>query len=73
MEAMTITRTLIAGHVAKAFCESGTPVSKNALLSFAIASHASPPVIEILQTLPEQRTFSNLRELWPHMPKVPVA
>jgi hypothetical protein len=66
---MTVTRIEIADAVEEAFARP--PVSKGDLLAHATANRARVDVLDALARLPE-RNFGHLRELWPHLPGVPV-
>jgi hypothetical protein len=67
---MRVTRMEIADCVSFVFDQP--PASKNDLINAASAVKARPEVLAALQTLPE-RSYGNLRELWPHLSEVPVA
>lgn len=47
------------------------PVTRADLLAAAVASDARPQAIQLLQRLPD-RAYTNIRELWHHLPGVPV-
>lgn len=66
---MTVTRLEIAEHIADSFAYP--PTSRAELLAAAVASHARAEVIETLELLPE-RSYNDLRSLWPHLEGVPV-
>jgi hypothetical protein len=66
---MTVTRIEIAEAVETAF--DRPPVSKGDLLAHATASRARVDVLDTLARLPE-RDFRHLRDLWPHLPGIPV-
>lgn len=66
---MTVTRIEIADAVEAAF--EHPPVSKSDLLARATASRAHVGVLDALARLPE-RDFRYLRDLWTHLPGIPV-
>lgn len=66
---MTVTRVEIADAVEDAFDHA--PVTKDVLLVCATANRARPEVLAAVSRLPEQ-TFRSLRDLWPHLPGIPV-
>lgn len=47
-------------------------LSKHDLVDAAIAANASPGVLELLRTLPEDERFRQRVDLWAHLPDVPV-
>ncbi|WP_165985214.1 hypothetical protein [Streptomyces sp. YIM 98790] len=64
-----VTRMEIADHLAGAFPQDGG-LDRDALL--AAAACARPEVLTILRTLPEQRRYTTLRQLWEDLPHIPV-
>jgi hypothetical protein len=66
---MTLTRVHIAEHVTAAF--DPPPASKSDLLTTAAAAQAPEEILQALDSLPE-RPYHGLRELWAHLPEVPV-
>jgi len=67
---MPLTRLQIADHVSAAF-EAYT-VTKTDLLDAAETNRAPDEVLHALRSLPDGQ-FSSLRDLWPHLPELPVA
>lgn len=67
---MPLTRLEIADHVSQAF--HAPAVSRHDLLEAAVANQAPDEVLQTLTSLPDQ-PFRSLRDLWPHLPEVPVA
>ena len=67
---MAVTRDEIADYLAE--IPSLFPATREDILIAAGASCARPPVIAALQELPD-RNYGHLRDLWPHLPNVPVA
>jgi hypothetical protein len=65
----TVTRIDIADLIGDAFGPSGA--DRAALLATAAEKGAHPVVLEKLTELPDQR-FRTMRELWDHIPEVPV-
>jgi len=47
------------------------PATRADLLAAAVASNARPRAIQLLQRLPD-RAYTNIRELWHHLPGGPV-
>jgi hypothetical protein len=66
---VVVTRSEIADHIEGAF--RGPARTKGELLASAEATDARPDVLATLQTLPERR-YGALRDLWSHLPEVPV-
>lgn len=66
---MTVTRVEIATNLTQLF--TGELVTRAEVLAAAIHAGARPEVVATLQRLPDQR-FSELRELWPALPEVPI-
>lgn len=66
---LTVTRIEIADAVETAF--EHPPASKSDLLSHATANRARVGVLDAIARLPE-RDFRRLRDLWAHLPGVPV-
>lgn len=66
---MTLTRVAIAEHVAPAF--TLPPATKSDLLTTATETHAPGEVLRALESLPD-RDYHGLRELWRHLPEIPV-
>jgi hypothetical protein len=66
---VTVTRIEIADHVEDAFARA--PASKSDLLATATATRARTEVLDTLGRLPD-RHHRSLRDLWPHLPGVPV-
>jgi hypothetical protein len=64
-----VTRSEIARHTAAAF--DHPPVTPGDLVEAVIASRGRPEVIAVLRRLPDGR-YTHLRQLWPHLPEVPV-
>jgi hypothetical protein len=69
MTSTHVTRATIAEHVGTAFASG--PADKSEILASATRSQAPPPVIRRLETLPDT-PIRSLRELWAHLPEVPV-
>jgi Protein of unknown function (DUF2795) len=67
---MKLTRLEIADHVSGAF--HAPKVSKTELIEAASASRAPSEVLCALGSLPDAQ-FHSLRDLWPHLPEVPVS
>jgi hypothetical protein len=65
----TVTRVAIADAVGDAFEAGGARRSE--ILATATSKKAPPAVLNRLAELPD-RHFSHVRELWRHMPEVPV-
>lgn len=65
----TVTRVAIADVVADAFEVGGA--GRSDILATATRRNAPPAVLDRLGELPD-RHFSHVRELWRHMPEVPV-
>lgn len=65
----TVTRIVIADAVWDAFETGGARRSE--ILAVATSKKAPPAVLGRLAELPD-RHFSHVRELWRHMPEVPV-
>jgi hypothetical protein len=65
----TVTRAAIADLVSDAFVSGGARTSE--ILAVATSKKAPPPVLNRLAALPD-RHFSHVRDLWRHMPEVPV-
>lgn len=65
----TVTRIDIADLIADAFGPTGA--DRSALLATAAEKGAHPAVLEKLAELPDHR-FRSMRELWNHIPEVPV-
>jgi hypothetical protein len=65
-----ITRTEILTAVRPAF--TGAGASKADLLAAAEAARARPEAIAILHALPENTELRHARELWAHLPDLPV-
>jgi hypothetical protein len=66
----TLTRTEIAVHVGGAFTKDGA--SRADLLANAVQKNARPCLLDKLQELPEGQHFRTVRDLWVHIPEVPV-
>lgn len=66
---MSVTRVEIADSLHNAF--AGSPVSKDDLITAAIARHAHPGVVAALTSLPD-RPYRSLLDLWPHLAEVPI-
>lgn len=66
----TLTRTEILDAVRTAF--DGTGVTKADLLAAAGTADARPETIDALRRLPEAAAFRHARELWAHLPDMPV-
>jgi hypothetical protein len=64
---MDVTRTEIADHIA----DAPLPADRDELLAAAVSTRARPEVITLLETLPE-RTYRQLRDLWPYLRHVPL-
>lgn len=69
MVTVPVTRVEIAEHVAPAF-DYG-PASTGELLESARGTQARPEVVTLLERLPN-RTFRELRQLWPELPEVAI-
>ncbi|MGH2945792.1 MAG: DUF2795 domain-containing protein [Solirubrobacteraceae bacterium] len=65
-----LTRSEILAAVRPAF--AGTGASKTDLLASADAAGARPEAIAILRALPENTELRHARELWAHLPDLPV-
>jgi hypothetical protein len=65
----TVTRVAIADAVWEAFETGGARTSE--ILATATSKKAPPAILNRLAELPD-RNFSHVRELWRHMPEVPV-
>lgn len=65
-----VSRTEIADCIAFAF--DRPPADRSQLIEAASSVHARPEVIATLQDLPE-RSYASLRQLWVHLPGLPVA
>jgi hypothetical protein len=65
-----VTRIEILDAVRTAF--DGTAATKAALLAAAQDSHARPEAIAVLARLPENADLRHARELWAHLPDLPV-
>lgn len=65
----TVTRTEIADVVESAF--AGHPLTRADLLAHATSHRARVDILETLAQLPD-RSFRSVRDLWPHLPGVPV-
>jgi uncharacterized membrane protein len=64
------TRVEIAGAVRGAF---GHPIAtRGELLAAAVRNGARPEVITVLEQLPSDRPYRQLRDLWPDLPGLPV-
>lgn len=66
---MAVTREEIAAHVHRAFVAGAT--TRDELVVAASASGARGDVLRVLAGLPDRR-YSDLRDLWPELPNVPV-
>jgi hypothetical protein len=64
-----VSRAEIAGAVRGAF--DGRPASVADMLEAARAVHARPEAIHLLERLPVTH-FRSIRELWQHLPELPV-
>jgi hypothetical protein len=69
MAMSTVTRVAIADAVLDAFEAGGARRSE--ILAAATSKTAPPAVLNRLAELPD-RHFAHVRELWRHMPEVPV-
>ena len=65
----TVTRVAIADAVADAFGNGGARRSE--ILAAATSKKTAPAVLDRIAELPD-RHFSHVRDLWKHMPEVPV-
>jgi hypothetical protein len=65
-----VTRVEIAVAVDTAFTVSRGP-GRTELLSAARATGARTAVVRVLERLPE-RSYNHLRDLWPHLPAIPI-
>ncbi|GAB2731515.1 hypothetical protein [Nocardioides pakistanensis] len=65
----TVTRVAIADAVWDAFEAGGARRSE--ILAVATSKKAPPAVLDRIAELPD-RHFSHVRDLWRHMPEVPV-
>jgi len=66
----TVTRIEILDAVRTAF--DGTGVTKADLLTAAGTADARPETIDALRRLPDTAAFRHARELWAHLPDMPV-
>lgn len=66
----TANREEIADHVEAAF--DHPPASRTQILETARRSGARSEVLSILERLPADQTYRHLRDLWPHLPHIPV-
>lgn len=66
---MAVTRTEIAAHLRDAF-DGTTPLTSIDLIAEARNSGARPAILHTLEALPG--TYSDLRQLWPDLPGVPI-
>lgn len=66
---MAVTKEEIAAHVHRAFVAGVT--TKEDLLAVAAVSGARPDVLSLLGRLPD-RPYTELRQLWPELPDVPI-
>jgi hypothetical protein len=66
---MDVTRIEIADMVGDAFGPKGA--DRSAVLAMAATKNAPPRVLETLGQLPDIR-FRSMRDLWDHLPEVPV-
>lgn len=64
-----VTRSEIARHTAAAF--GHPPATPGDLAEAVIASQGRPEIIAVLRRLPD-RKYTQLRQLWPHLPEIPV-
>jgi hypothetical protein len=67
---MTPTRLDIAQATIPAF--NRPPATRDSLMQAAIESRAPVGVLEALRQLPEHRHFLSVRDLWEHLPELPV-
>lgn len=65
----TVTRMEIADLIGSTFGPSGA--DRASLLAAATRLGAEPRVLETLGQLPDQQ-FRTMRDLWQHLPEVPV-
>jgi hypothetical protein len=70
MAMSTVTRVAIADAVGDAF-EAGGARRCSEILAVATSKKAPPAVLDRIAELPD-RHFSHVRDLWRHMPEVPV-
>ncbi|KGH45215.1 hypothetical protein IN07_18645 [Modestobacter caceresii] len=66
---MTTTRTQVLDHIEAAFGHG--PVTSDEMREAALASGADQDVLFLLDALPD-RQFTSPREIWPHLPDLPV-
>lgn len=70
MEDKTVTRTEIADHIEGAFGKGA--LARGDLLEQAQRTGARSEVVKTLATLPNDRPYVRLRDLWLHLDEVPV-
>lgn len=64
-----VTRTEIADLIGGAFRAGGT--DRATLLSTAADNGADPRILHALEELPNER-FPTMRDLWDHLPEIPI-
>jgi hypothetical protein len=67
---VSVTRTELADHVHTAF--SSGPANRDGLVARATSSHARPELITVLDTLPADKSYRGLRDLWYDLAHLPV-
>jgi len=69
-EKVVVTRTEIADHIEGAFGRGA--LARGDLLEQAKRTGARPEVVKTIATLPNDRPYVRLRDLWLHLDEVPV-
>ena len=64
-----ITRTALIDHLEAVFTSG--PAGRDTLLAHAVASHARPEIVTVIEGLPD-KTYTSPRELWYDLPDLPV-
>lgn len=64
-----VTRVDIAEHLSPLFARG--PVDRAAMLAAVAGAGARPEIADLLGRLPE-RSYTSLRQVWEHLPEVPV-
>jgi hypothetical protein len=65
-----VTRSEVLAAVKGAFDSSGATGAQ--LVAIAMAADARPTLITALQRVPQRAEFRHIRELWAHLPEMPV-
>jgi hypothetical protein len=68
---VSVTRVELADHVHAAF--SCGPANRDGLVACATSSHARPELITVLHSLPTDKTYPGLRDLWYDLAHLPVS